>query len=203
MLEFKIETENRDDCQAFLPCNLCREIRHWGSWTPGVQVQHGIYTCEIWKAPKNNASVTIGNSPSSQVPQLNLVYHILSSCMFPAVASPDCFFLCFLPQSFSLLILAFSVASSPRPTWAPCLHQWGLWRWNVKRRKHQILNDLNLWVGKISNSMTLWQVGPRDGLQNEKTLVPTEVKVEFIRWADVKNPFNKFIYKHIKNIKLS
>jgi hypothetical protein len=25
-------------------------------------------------------------------------------------------------------------------------------------------------------------VGPRDGLQNEKKLVPTEVKVEFIRW---------------------
>ena len=24
------------------------------------------------------------------------------------------------------------------------------------------------------------QVGPRDGLQNEKTIVPTEVKVEFI-----------------------
>ena len=27
------------------------------------------------------------------------------------------------------------------------------------------------------------QVGPRDGLQNEKTLVPTDVKVEFIRLA--------------------
>ena len=26
-------------------------------------------------------------------------------------------------------------------------------------------------------------MGPRDGLQNEKTLVPTDVKVEFIRLA--------------------
>ena len=25
-------------------------------------------------------------------------------------------------------------------------------------------------------------MGPRDGLQNEKTLVPTDVKVEFIRY---------------------
>ena len=54
-------------------------------------MQHRIYTCEIWKAPKNNASVTIGNSPSSEVPQLILVYRkfsILSSCMFPAVTPP-------------------------------------------------------------------------------------------------------------------
>ena len=32
---------------------------------------------------------------------------------------------------------------------------------------------------------TLGQVGPRDGLQNEKSLVPTDVKVEFIRWAEI------------------
>ncbi|WP_343994374.1 hydroxymethylglutaryl-CoA lyase [Nocardioides dubius] len=28
--------------------------------------------------------------------------------------------------------------------------------------------------------MTIWEVGPRDGLQNEKTIVPVEVKAEFI-----------------------
>jgi hydroxymethylglutaryl-CoA lyase len=28
--------------------------------------------------------------------------------------------------------------------------------------------------------VTIWEVGPRDGLQNEKSLVPTEVKAEFI-----------------------
>ena len=30
-------------------------------------------------------------------------------------------------------------------------------------------------------SVTIYEVGPRDGLQNEKSVVPTEVKVEFIR----------------------
>src|SRR3954453_22251055 len=29
--------------------------------------------------------------------------------------------------------------------------------------------------------VTIYEVGPRDGLQNEKTLVPTEVKAEFVR----------------------
>jgi len=29
--------------------------------------------------------------------------------------------------------------------------------------------------------VTVYEVGPRDGLQNEKALVPTEVKAEFIR----------------------
>ena len=29
--------------------------------------------------------------------------------------------------------------------------------------------------------MTIYEVGPRDGLQNEKALVPVEVKAEFVR----------------------
>ena len=29
--------------------------------------------------------------------------------------------------------------------------------------------------------VTIYEVGPRDGLQNEKALVPTEVKAEFVR----------------------
>jgi hydroxymethylglutaryl-CoA lyase len=32
----------------------------------------------------------------------------------------------------------------------------------------------------LPDSVTIWEVGPRDGLQNEPTSVPTEVKVEFI-----------------------
>jgi hydroxymethylglutaryl-CoA lyase len=33
----------------------------------------------------------------------------------------------------------------------------------------------------LPERVTIWEVGPRDGLQNEKTLVPTDVKAEFIR----------------------
>jgi hydroxymethylglutaryl-CoA lyase len=33
----------------------------------------------------------------------------------------------------------------------------------------------------LPGRVTIWEVGPRDGLQNEKSLVPTEVKAEFIR----------------------
>ncbi len=29
-------------------------------------------------------------------------------------------------------------------------------------------------------AVTIWEVGARDGLQNEKTVVPTEIKIEFI-----------------------
>ena len=29
--------------------------------------------------------------------------------------------------------------------------------------------------------MTIYEVGPRDGLQNEKAIVPAEVKAEFVR----------------------
>ena len=29
--------------------------------------------------------------------------------------------------------------------------------------------------------VTIYEVGPRDGLQNEKALVPTDVKAEFVR----------------------
>jgi hydroxymethylglutaryl-CoA lyase len=32
----------------------------------------------------------------------------------------------------------------------------------------------------LPGRVTIWEVGPRDGLQNEKSLVPTEVKAEFI-----------------------
>jgi len=32
----------------------------------------------------------------------------------------------------------------------------------------------------LPERVTIWEVGPRDGLQNEKALVPTEVKAEFI-----------------------
>ena len=32
----------------------------------------------------------------------------------------------------------------------------------------------------LPGEVTIWEVGPRDGLQNEKALVPTEVKAEFI-----------------------
>src|SRR6266508_1968073 len=33
----------------------------------------------------------------------------------------------------------------------------------------------------LPERVTIWEVGPRDGLQNEQTLVPTDVKAEFIR----------------------
>ncbi|WP_110207619.1 hydroxymethylglutaryl-CoA lyase [Nocardioides daejeonensis] len=33
----------------------------------------------------------------------------------------------------------------------------------------------------LPERVTIWEVGPRDGLQNEKTVVPVEVKAEFIR----------------------
>ena len=32
----------------------------------------------------------------------------------------------------------------------------------------------------LPDEVTIWEVGPRDGLQNESALVPTETKVEFI-----------------------
>jgi hydroxymethylglutaryl-CoA lyase len=33
----------------------------------------------------------------------------------------------------------------------------------------------------LPDSVTIWEVGPRDGLQNESTAIPTEIKTEFIR----------------------
>jgi hydroxymethylglutaryl-CoA lyase len=33
----------------------------------------------------------------------------------------------------------------------------------------------------LPSSVTIYEVGPRDGLQNEKTVVPVEVKAEFVR----------------------
>jgi hydroxymethylglutaryl-CoA lyase len=36
-------------------------------------------------------------------------------------------------------------------------------------------------VAALPERVTIYEVGPRDGLQNEKALVPTEVKAEFVR----------------------
>ena len=36
-------------------------------------------------------------------------------------------------------------------------------------------------VAPMPDRVTIYEVGPRDGLQNEKALVPTEVKAEFVR----------------------
>lgn len=37
----------------------------------------------------------------------------------------------------------------------------------------------------LPSRVTIWEVGPRDGLQNEKTIVPVDVKLEFVeRLAD-------------------
>src|SRR5689334_24465446 len=33
----------------------------------------------------------------------------------------------------------------------------------------------------LPERVTIYEVGPRDGLQNEQALVPTEVKAEFVR----------------------
>ena len=33
----------------------------------------------------------------------------------------------------------------------------------------------------IDGPVTIYEVGPRDGLQNEKAVVPTEVKAELVR----------------------
>ncbi|TVT25203.1 hydroxymethylglutaryl-CoA lyase, partial [Amycolatopsis rhizosphaerae] len=35
-------------------------------------------------------------------------------------------------------------------------------------------------AGGLPARVTIWEVGPRDGLQNEKTIVPVEVKLEFL-----------------------
>ncbi|MEC3978099.1 hydroxymethylglutaryl-CoA lyase [Amycolatopsis sp. H20-H5] len=34
--------------------------------------------------------------------------------------------------------------------------------------------------GELPERVTIWEVGPRDGLQNEKSIVPVEVKLEFL-----------------------
>lgn len=34
--------------------------------------------------------------------------------------------------------------------------------------------------GKLPDEVTIWEVGPRDGLQNESEIVPTEVKLTFL-----------------------
>jgi hydroxymethylglutaryl-CoA lyase len=40
-------------------------------------------------------------------------------------------------------------------------------------------------AGALPERVTIWEVGPRDGLQNEKSIVPVEVKLEFLdRLAD-------------------
>ena len=44
----------------------------------------------------------------------------------------------------------------------------------MRRPQRETLTD-------VPGRVTIYEVGPRDGLQNEKTLVPVEVKAEFIR----------------------
>ena len=44
----------------------------------------------------------------------------------------------------------------------------------MRRPQREALTD-------VPGRVTIYEVGPRDGLQNEKTLVPVEVKAEFIR----------------------
>ncbi|RJQ68036.1 hydroxymethylglutaryl-CoA lyase [Pseudonocardiaceae bacterium YIM PH 21723] len=44
---------------------------------------------------------------------------------------------------------------------------------------------MNASLAGLPERITIWEVGPRDGLQNEKSTVPTEVKLEFLdRLAD-------------------
>jgi hydroxymethylglutaryl-CoA lyase len=35
--------------------------------------------------------------------------------------------------------------------------------------------------GSLPKAVTIWEVGPRDGLQNEQATVPTDIKLEFLR----------------------
>jgi hydroxymethylglutaryl-CoA lyase len=44
----------------------------------------------------------------------------------------------------------------------------------MRRPQREVLTD-------VPGRVTIYEVGPRDGLQNEKSLVPVEVKAEFIR----------------------
>ena len=44
----------------------------------------------------------------------------------------------------------------------------------MRRPQRETLTD-------VPGRVTIYEVGPRDGLQNEKALVPVEVKAEFIR----------------------
>jgi len=43
-----------------------------------------------------------------------------------------------------------------------------------------IQRSLILSVRRSSNFVRIFEVGPRDGLQNEKSHVPTAIKVEFV-----------------------
>ena len=44
------------------------------------------------------------------------------------------------------------------------------------RRKFSVATDSN----NIPSEVRIVEVGPRDGLQNEKTNVPTDIKIQFI-----------------------
>ncbi|TMX04299.1 hypothetical protein EJD97_010140 [Solanum chilense] len=49
-------------------------------------------------------------------------------------------------------------------------------------RSHGHLKDIkDKFLGSVPEVVKIVEVGPRDGLQNEKTIIPTEVKVELIR----------------------
>ncbi|GAA4704264.1 hydroxymethylglutaryl-CoA lyase [Phytohabitans rumicis] len=43
-----------------------------------------------------------------------------------------------------------------------------------------MMNPQRVPMPGLPSSVTIWEVGPRDGLQNESTIVPVDVKVEFI-----------------------
>ena len=46
---------------------------------------------------------------------------------------------------------------------------------------HKLSSQFNHKIGRgLPHSVRIVEVGPRDGLQNEKAQVPTEVKLEFI-----------------------
>ena len=55
--------------------------------------------------------------------------------------------------------------------------------WSTRRTgtTHERAADGGPRPGAARSAVTIYEVGPRDGLQNEKALVPTEVKAEFIR----------------------
>lgn len=49
-------------------------------------------------------------------------------------------------------------------------------------RSHGHLKDIkDKFLGSVPEVVKIVEVGPRDGLQNEKTIIPTEVKVELIK----------------------
>jgi len=50
----------------------------------------------------------------------------------------------------------------------------------MQSKEGRMRKPMRLQQAGLPERVTIWEVGPRDGLQNEKSLVPTEVKAEFI-----------------------